>query len=517
MGDLNKNKGVLNQSLLEAIPIATAEIVIDENKDILIGLCNSLFKDIWPITPDNLKKNRLALEFLDVLRDRRLLPEQNNFRKFKAHIERNILKQETFSEEWHLPDNRSLKIRFKSLNINQSIFTVEDLTPNFIRERVVAELQQTSQLTYDQVDSGIAIFGNDGLIQKYNKSIRYLWSLPKDFFATNPHLSDFLDATRRQLPVLTNWPHHRQKLTGKLLSRKKGSKTIKLNTGMVLKCEHIPINAGATLLKYRDISYRMELDSKLRNMESTIVNQSQKIDDFNIKNIEFFRGITNDASMPLKSIVSSTELLVSSHFGDLNESQAQYINRIQNEAEIALNLLVDSIELLSINSGISKIEIDTIDLHVFLTKLISMFSNKIKSKKIKLRLECPLNFGWMDTDSDKLRICLLNLIKSSISSTGSGGIITINTERTTDKIRIDIIDTSKGLSKIDLSKIFDNFNRKDIRDVPSHSAGIVFANRVLDLLGGKIKIKSKINQGTTISLIFPQSADLTSLGLKPEV
>ena len=266
MGDLDKNKGVLNQSLLEAIPIATAEIVIDENKNILIGLNNSLFKDIWPIAPGDLKKDCLALDFLDILRDRRLLPEQNNFRKFKAHIESNILKQETFSEEWHLPDSRSLRIRFKSLNIKQSMFTVEDLTPNFIRERVLAESQQTSQLIYDQVDAGLAVFGNDGLIQKYNKSISNLWSLPKDYFATNPHLSDFLDATRRQLPVLSNWPHHRQKLTGKLLSRKKGSKTIKLNSGMVLKCEHIPINAGATLLKYGDISYSIELDSKLTSM-----------------------------------------------------------------------------------------------------------------------------------------------------------------------------------------------------------------------------------------------------------
>ena len=294
MGDLDKNKVVLNQSLLEAIPIATAEIVIDENKNILIGLNNSLFKDIWPIAPGDIKKDRLALDFLDILRDRRLLPEQNNFRKFKAHIESNILKQETFSEEWHLPDSRSLKIRFKSLNIKQSMFTVEDLTPNFMRERVLAESQQTSQLIYEQVDAGLAVFGNDGLIQKYNKSISNLWSLPKDYFATNPHLSDFLDATRRQLPVLSNWPHHRQKLTGKLLSRKKGSKTIKLNSGMVLKCEHIPINAGATLLKYGDISYSIELDSKLTSMGSTIINQNQRINDDNIKSINFIRGITNE-------------------------------------------------------------------------------------------------------------------------------------------------------------------------------------------------------------------------------
>ena len=504
MGDLDKNKGVLNQSLLEAIPIATAEIVIDENKNILIGLNNSLFKDIWPTAPGDLKKDRLALDFLDILRDRRLLPEQNNFRKFKAHIESNILKQETFSEEWHLPDSRSLRIRFKSLNIEQSMFTVEDLTPNFIRERVLAESQQTSQLIYDQVDAGLAVFGNDGLIQTYNKSISNLWSLPKDYFATNPHLSDFLDATRRQLPVLSNWPHHRQKLTGKLLSRKKGSKTIKLNSGMVLKCEHIPINAGATLLKYCDISYSIELDSKLTSMGSTIINQNQRINDDNIKSINFIRGITNETSMPLKSIITSTELLADNHLGDLNESQVLYLNRIQNEAEMALNLLVDSVDLLSINSGISKIKIDAIDLHGFLSKLISIFSKKIKNKKIKLILECPLDFGWIDSDPDKLKICLLNLIKNSISLTGSGGRITINTKRSTGEIRIDVIDTSKGLSKIDLSKILDNFDKKSVLDIPSHSAGIVFANRVLDLLGGRIEIKSKINQGTTISLILPQ-------------
>ena len=206
----------------------------------------------------------------------------------------------------------------------------------------------------------------------------------------------------------------------------------------------------------------------------------------------------------MKSIITSTELLADNHLGDLNESQVLYLNRIQNEAEMALNLLVDSVDLLSINSGISKIKIDAIDLHGFLSTLISMFSKKIRNKKIKLILECPLDFGWIDSDPDKLKICLLNLIKNSISLTGSGGRITINTKRSSGEIRIDVIDTSKGLSKIDLSKIFDNFNKKSVLEIPSHSAGIVFANRVLDLLGGRIEIKSRINQGTTISLILPQ-------------
>jgi signal transduction histidine kinase len=129
-------------------------------------------------------------------------------------------------------------------------------------------------------------------------------------------------------------------------------------------------------------------------------------------------------------------------------------------------------------------------------------------------LECPLDFGWIDSDPDKLRICLLNLIKNSISLTGSGGKITINTKRSTDDIRIDVTDTSKGLSKIDLSKIFDGFNKLSVFDIPSHSAGIVFANRVLDLLDGRIEIKSKINQGTTMSLILPQGNNLTSVGFK---
>ena len=102
------------------------------------------------------------------------------------------------------------------------------------------------------------------------------------------HMTDFLDATRRVLPVTENWPEKRVKLSGKLLGRKSGVGRIECNNGVVLEGVHIPLPDGAVLLRYADVSDGIKLENSLKQRALEMTERAELLAGANRVRSEFF-------------------------------------------------------------------------------------------------------------------------------------------------------------------------------------------------------------------------------------
>ena len=122
-----------------------------------------------------------------------------------------------------------------------------------------------------------------------------------------------------------------------------------------------------------------------------------------------------------------------------------------------------------------------------------------------LEFDCPIDIGWIDADKKYFKQCLLHVLGNAITYSGSGGIVHMSARRNPEGIIVIIRDTGVGIPKTDLERVFIGFERLNLNDSIKQGTGLglTLVRALVEHQGGEIKIKSKLNQGTTVSVSLP--------------
>jgi signal transduction histidine kinase len=492
-------------SLIESLPIAVAVITVDAQGRAYMGPGNAAFYALWRLDSNFLETQPTLVFFLEYLRDKSMLPEQTNFAKFRSHVSKIAILSTDSIEEWHLPDGSAFTIKFTPLNEKQYLFIVEDLTPKLKIERAFNEFFQVHQMTLDHLQEGLAVFGSNGFLRLHNPAFALVWQIPDDSLSNNFHMTDFLDATRKVLPVMKNWPEQRLRLSGRLLGRNSGTKHIRCNNGVTLEGAHIPLPDGAVLLRYADISDGIELENTLKERALEMTERAVLLAGADRLKSEFLANLSHEIRTPLTSICGFAELLAENYFGTLNQRQQEYADGIFKASNALSELVSDVMDLSAIEAGLLECNIESFDLHSNLINTLGLVKERARQKKLKLEFDCPIDIGWVNADRKYFRQCLLHLLGNAITYSGSGGIILISACRDFKGVTIKIRDTGNGIPKADLERVFIGFERGNLNDSIKHGAGLglTLVRALFELQGGQVKITSKLNQGTTVRLFLP--------------
>ena len=491
--------------LINSLPLAVAVLHVNDQQYVCLSLCNREFIKLWSLDANYLDKNPSLTSFLENLRDNRFLPEQADFKKFRNHINKLAILDKKSSEEWHLPDGSTLNIMISPLDDAQKLLIIEDLTPRLRIERAFNELVKVHQMTLDNLQEGIAVFGSDGFLKLHNSAFNSIWGIPEDTISDTFHMVDFLDATRRILPVKKNWPECKAKLSGRLMGRKPGTKQIECNNGIILEGSNIPILNGAVLLRYINISdsFKLEHTLKLQALEMTA--RAELLAGESRLKSEFLTNLSHEIRTPLTTIRGFSELLAENYFGKLNKRQQEYIDIICNVSDALARLVNEVLDLSAIEADLLKCNIESFDLHNNLIEILGLVKERVRQKKLKLEFNCPIDIGHVNADIKHFKQCLLHLLSNAITYSGSGGKITIFAKRSSQGVLIDIRDTGIGIPKKDLERVFKAFERSNLDNSIKEGTGLglTLVRALFELQGGNIKIKSKLNQGTSVSLFLP--------------
>ncbi len=497
-------------SVIELLPIAVAVISVDVQGRPYMGPGNAAFYALWRLDSNFLEKKPTLIFFLEYLRDKRMLPEQTNFAKFRSHVNYIAISGTESIEEWHLPDGSAFTIKFTPLNGEQYLFIIEDLTPKLKLERTFNEFLQVHQMTLDHLQDGLAVFSSNGFLRLHNPAFALVWQIPDDSLSNNFHMTDFLDATRKILPVMKNWPEERVRLSGRLLGRNPGTTHIICNNGVTLEGAHIPLPDGAVLLRYVDISDGIELENTLKERALEMTERAKLLAGADRLKSEFLANLSHEIRTPLTSIIGFAELLAENYFGTLNQRQQEYADGICKASNALSELVSDVMNLSAVEAGLLECDIESFDLHSNLINVLGLVKERARQKKLKLEFDCPIGIGWINADKKYFRQCLLHLLGNAITYSGSGGIILISAYRDFKGVTIKIRDTGNGIPEADLERIFIGFERGNLNDSIKHGPGLglTLVRALFELQGGEVKIKSKLNQGTTVSLFLPNVGTL---------
>ncbi|MEP7106974.1 MAG: response regulator [Ferruginibacter sp.] len=265
------------------------------------------------------------------------------------------------------------------------------------------------------------------------------------------------------------------------------------------------------------------LEEKNKEMEAAKANIEQKKMQLEISSkykSEFLANMSHELRTPLNSLLILSKDLAENRNNNLDNNQVESAEIIYKSGHDLLVLINEVLDLSKIESGKMSIKIEKVSLKNFTDELIRDFKHHAEQKGLKLT--CTLNKempGSIRTDEQRLNQIMKNLLSNAIKFTENGS-VSINIDRYTENsVIISITDTGIGIPEDKRVAIFEAFQQADggtSRKYGGTGLGLSISRELAKLLGAEIRLSSRINEGSTFSVIIPFDIHYENLPVKGE-
>ena len=151
---------------------------------------------------------------------------------------------------------------------------------------------------------------------------------------------------------------------------------------------------------------------------------------------------------------------------------------------------------------------ESVDLSVLVAAVIKEAEAMGRDRPYRVQLVCPRDLR-IDTDPAKLQQILTNLVANAIKFTSQGSVTVEVKADEPDYVTISVIDTGIGIRPEHLEIIFEEFRQVDgssTRRFGGTGLGLAIAQRLAEMLGNKLEVKSTYGMGSTFSLRIPRQS-----------
>lgn len=293
---------------------------------------------------------------------------------------------------------------------------------------------------------------------------------------------------------------HQRQLTGILMlgSSKKADK---------INSEEIEFTQMITRLI--DLAFRLEdAENSLTKITQQVYEMNAKLHQLDKLKDDFVSVASHELRTPMTAIRSYAWMAL--HRADIPLSQKleRYLYRTLISTERLINLVNDMLNVSRIEAG--KIEIDPSPFDI--AGLVKEVLEEVKAKADEKRLQLQVlehSVPKVFADPDKVHQILLNLIGNSLKFTYPGGIIIVDFFSDGYMVEVSVKDTGAGISKEDLSKLFQKFGRLEnsyisISTSGGTGLGLYISKSLIEMMHGKIWAASEgVEKGSTFTLSLP--------------
>ncbi len=241
-----------------------------------------------------------------------------------------------------------------------------------------------------------------------------------------------------------------------------------------------------------------------KKQENILINAKKQAEQANNLKSEFIALASHDLRAPFNGILALSEILVNNK--NLNAEVKNMIEIIKNSAEIQLahvETILHTImsETENINLNLEKIFVSTI-----IESSVNALSMLAKNKNIEIDTEI-INDIKIHADYTKIVQVLNNLISNAIKHSFENAKITIKTfKNNKNEIEIHVIDNGPGIDKSSIPKLFESYSsasKPGTKGEKSTGLGLFICKRFVLLHGGKLNVKSSLNQGSDFYFTLP--------------
>ena len=229
---------------------------------------------------------------------------------------------------------------------------------------------------------------------------------------------------------------------------------------------------------------------------------------------EFLANMSHELRTPLNAILGFSEILMNGMFGPLGSPKyTEYSRDIHDSGKHLLNVINDILDMSKIEAGHMCIQSEAIDLTPLIDESLRLTAIAAQTKRISIRQKFSGDLG-LTGDRRAMKQVMLNLLSNAVKFTGEGGRIELRAKRVGTGIVLTIADTGIGIPKASMSKIgqpFEQVQGQYAKSQGGSGLGLAISRSLVRLHGGTMRIRSKVDEGTVISLNLPAQQPVVTL------
>ncbi|MGC9527416.1 MAG: ATP-binding protein [Limnospira sp.] len=263
--------------------------------------------------------------------------------------------------------------------------------------------------------------------------------------------------------------------------------------------DRVKIEAQKTALEKTNERLQREIQDRRKAEEAAeAANRAKSI---------FLANMNHELRTPLNAILGFAQLM--SRDPAISRQNQEYLNIICQSGEHLLTLINDVLEVSKIEAGVISLNPVPFDLYFLLNSLEQLFQLKAKSGGLVLRVLRDSDLPrYLKADERKLRQILINLLGNAIKFTETGSVtlrVAAGNSRsrgdagTWDTLYCEVEDTGPGIAPEDFDRLFEPFGQTETgrRSGQGSGLGLSIGRRYVELMGGKMGVRSQLGQGTT--------------------
>src|SRR5262245_60461980 len=218
-----------------------------------LAFYNESYRRLWGLDQAFLDSHPDDSSVLDRLRAARKLPEQPDFRAWKAKLHEAYRAVEPENYTWFLPDGRALSL-VTTPNLEGGVtYLFDNVTESLDLARRFDRLTRVQHETLDSLTEAVAVFGSNGRVELFNPAFAKMWKLPAEALKEQPHIETVEAWCTPLFDDAPTWRALREAITA-IDNRAQVALKLERKDGSVLACLTMPLPDGATLLTFQDIT-----------------------------------------------------------------------------------------------------------------------------------------------------------------------------------------------------------------------------------------------------------------------
>lgn len=241
-----------------------------------------------------------------------------------------------------------------------------------------------------------------------------------------------------------------------------------------------------------------------------LVNAKEQAEAASVAKSEFLANMSHEIRTPMNAVVGLANLLEMTSNNPVR--QKEFIHTLKISAQQLMDLINDLLDVAKLEAKQVQLERIPFTLDEVIAEIVSINAVKAQEKGVKLRIErddsCNISILG---DPLRLRQILMNIVGNAVKFTENGEVVVaMRCEKNEDEkimaVTVDVSDTGIGIPAQKVDSIFSKFSQADTsitRKYGGTGLGLSITKSLVDLMGGKITVKSEPGKGSTFTIQIP--------------
>jgi len=259
----------------------------------------------------------------------------------------------------------------------------------------------------------------------------------------------------------------------------------------------------------RDITELKRAEDVLRQAKETAEEASRT-------KSQFLASMSHELRTPLNSIIGFANILLKNKDGTLTPGQLNFLDRIQANGNHLLSLINEILDLSKIEAKKVELHLSEVALDRLIRETLAQQEALVRDKPIQLVAELPEAAQPLQTDAEKLKQVIINLIGNALKFTERGSVTVrlLTAPGSRRPLRIEVSDTGIGIPREKLGVIFEAFQQAEAgtaRKYGGTGLGLTISQALCQLMGYHIEVSSEVGRGSTFSVVLAPAGGAAAL------